>query len=270
MPKIVYNNNEITDIHYSGYTIIKAYGCDGQLVYDSGYVPPTPTGKKLTYVVGGSEYSFNCDGSGVLGSDEIRFDLIRHDLKASGVTDVEIGTCVNTINTDAFNRYTSLSSVTIPNSVTTIGSDVFYECYSLSSITIPSSVTSIGYGTFDGCKNLQSINIPNGITTISEDCYHDCYRMLEVTIPSSVTSIESSAFGIGDDGDASDRIEAIYALSNREVYIYATTPPTIGINTFDSTIIGIDATYKIYVPSESVEAYKTSWSQYANRIQAIP
>lgn len=263
-------NTNITKVYYSGFTISKIYACGGELVWSGDTpTPPTPTDNKLKYVVSGSEYTIVCNGDSTLEPDEVRFDLIRRGLKASAVTDVEIGTCVNTLAIDAFNRYTSLSSVTIPNSVTTIDANVFYECYSLSSITIPNTVASIGYQTFKVCKNLKSIIIPNGITTISEELCDDCCRLTSVTIPSSVTLIENSAFEIEESDNPQDDAAARSTLVNRQVYIYATVPPTIGVNVFESNIIGVSATYPIYVPNGSVEAYKTAWPQYALRIQAI-
>jgi len=45
--------------------------------------------------------------------------------------------------------------------------------------------------------------------------------------------------------------------------INATTPPTLGNSVFANT------NFPIYVPAGSVEAYKTAWSEYADRIQAI-
>ena len=77
--------------------------------------------------------------------------------------------------------------------------------------------------------------------------------LTSVTIPSGVTSIGVAAFN-GCRGLTS-------------VTVNATTPPTLGKYVFTST-----NNYPIYVPSESVNAYKaaTNWSTYASRIQAIP
>ena len=55
--------------------------------------------------------------------------------------------------------------------------------------------------------------------------------------------------------------------------IYATTPPTlvdtlVGGSGIPSTIPSTIST--IYVPSSSVNAYKSAWFRYSDKIQAIP
>lgn len=48
----------------------------------------------------------------------------------------------------------------------------------------------------------------------------------------------------------------------------ATTPPTLsGAN---NSLGATNYTFPIYVPAESVDTYKTKFSKYASRIQAIP
>jgi len=49
------------------------------------------------------------------------------------------------------------------------------------------------------------------------------------------------------------------------VTVNATTPPTLGSSAFNGTA----AALKIYVPAESVDDYKTAWSAYADKIEAI-
>ena len=46
------------------------------------------------------------------------------------------------------------------------------------------------------------------------------------------------------------------------MYCKSTTPPTLGTGAFDTNA----PSRKIYVPSESVDAYKTNWSAYADAI----
>jgi hypothetical protein len=50
------------------------------------------------------------------------------------------------------------------------------------------------------------------------------------------------------------------------VYIFAPSLTTYGSNAFQNTPAGL----KIYVPSASVDTYKTKWSTYADKIQALP
>ena len=120
------------------------------------------------------------------------------------------------------------TSVTIGNSVTTIGDYAFYNCSSLTSVTIPDSVTEIGDSAFSGCSSLTSVTIGDSVTTIGYTAFYDC---------SSLTS----------------------------VYCKATTPPAVsGAIVFYNNA----SDRKIYVPMESVKAYKSAegWSDYADDI----
>ena len=178
-------------------------------------------------------------------------------LSGAKFTKLTIGDSVTTIVDRAFDGCESLTSVTIPDSVTMIGEGVFYGCSSLTSITIPNSVTSIGKMAFDGCSSLTSVTIPDSVTTIGDHVFSGCRSLTSVTIPDSVTTIGNSAF------------EGCSGLTS--VYCKAITPPVVTLDYYGHW----DAFYdnasgrKIYVPMESVEAYKTAegWWEYASSIE---
>ena len=204
----------------------------------------------------------------------------------SSLTSITLGSGVTSIGTSAFNGCKSLTSIKvdsnntvydsrnncnaiietstntliqgcnnsiIPNSVTRIGESAFNGRSSLSSISIPDSVTSIGANAFYNCIGLTSVNIPTGVTSIANYAFYRCAGLTSITIPSGVTSISSYAF------------EDCSGLTS--VTIYAIAPPSLGTGTFDNNASG----RKFYVPSESVNTYKSSeyWSGYASDILPI-
>lgn len=117
-----------------------------------------------------------------------------------------------------------------------------------------SDPTSICDGAFGECHEMKSVIIPNGVTNIGGGAFGSAYGLESVMIPSSVTYIGDMAFD--EDGN----------LIN--VTIFNPIPPTLeGFMVFNY-VPG-----PIYVPSGSVNAYKTAseyWIYLAEKIQAIP
>ena len=173
------------------------------------------------------------------------------------------------------------------NDPTSIGNYTFDSCYKLTSVTIGNSVTSIGSQAFPLCNLLTEINvgennstyssidgvvfnksqtelvlcptgkqgaytIPNSVTSIGSEAFSNRSVLTSVTIGNSVTSIGNYAFS------------GCWNLTS--IVIEATTPPVLGNGAFSST-----DDCPIYVPSESVDAYKAAsgWSDYASRIRPI-
>ena len=168
----------------------------------------------------------------------------------SNLTSITIPEGVTSIGEHAFYKCSNLTSITIPEGVTSIGSSAFASCSSLTSITIPEGVTSIEYGAFSGCSSLTNITIPEGVTSIGEWAFSGCSSFTSIIIPEGVISIGGSAF--------------FYCPSLESVYCKAIVPPVVGGEVFSINASGRE----IYVPMESVEAYKSAdgWKNYADSI----
>jgi len=141
----------------------------------------------------------------------------------------------------------------IPYGITSIGWQAFWHC-NLGNVIIPDSVTSIGYNAFYRCSGLTSCTIGSGVTSIGNNAFAACRNLTSCTIGSSVANIEYSAFE--------------YCSGLTSITCLATTPPSLGADVFRQT----NGYFAIYVPCESVDAYKSAsgWSAYADRILCVP
>lgn len=137
----------------------------------------------------------------------------------------------------------------IPNSVKRIGNGAFAGLSGMTTMTIPSSVESIGQYAFSACYSLYTIRIPDGVKTIERSAFDSNTGATAATIGSSVESIGPYAFN------------NCRALD--EIRIKAETPPTITATSFNQT-----NNCHIYVPSISLEDYKSAWPTLADRIEA--
>lgn len=172
------------------------------------------------------------------------------------VTAITVGDCVTEIDQYTFN-IGFLSSITLSNSITTIGENAFSGA-KIQTIDLPDGLTTIESGLFQSCIKLTSISIPSGVTSIGNYAFSSCSGLTSIDIPSGVTNIGDYAFR-----DCS-------GLTS--VTVNATTPPTLRIFSSSSYAFSNTNNCPIYVPSDSVDTYKTTrgWSSYASRIQAIP
>lgn len=115
------------------------------------------------------------------------------------------------------------------------------ECDSTSAITQYEIASGAG---------LISVLIGDCVTNIDNNAFVYKSALSTVTIGSGVTRIGNYAF--------------YSCTSLASITINAETPPSLG-----SYALNYTNDCPIYVPSESVAAYQSSWSAYSSRIQAI-
>lgn len=101
---------------------------------------------------------------------------------------------VTSLNSYAFQNFSSLKRITLPNSLRTIGSYAFENCSSLTEIVIPEGVTTIDSYAFRGCTSLKKITLPSTLTSINTNAFQNCSALEAVTIPSGVTGIGQQLF----------------------------------------------------------------------------
>ena len=149
-----------------------------------------------------------------------------------------------------------------PDSVTSIGNSALRNSGYNGNLVIGDKVTRIEGEAFAYMGNIQSIQIGNSVTYIGSSAFR-CFgtdSRPELELPASLTSV-------GVD---------VFTCSLTKLTIHAVVPPTSW-----GTILCVEDVvddenpiepYPIYVPAQSVEAYKTDqyWGAYAERIQAIP
>ena len=212
------NQNDWKIVHYQGHDIKAAYSNLGkvwekQTSFDGKW--------KATYS-GGTTSTAECDSTSAITENEI--NMIN-------LLEVEIGSCVQTIDNYAFLSGTSLSSVTIQDSVTTISGGSFEDCYSLSTVEIPDSVTRIGDRAFHNCSGLTTVTIGSGITKIMDFAFEDCTSLQSITINAATPPV------LGSNG-------VFYDTNDCPIYVPAASVETYKTNWY--------------------------WATYASRILAIP
>lgn len=122
---------------------------------------------------------------------------------------------------------------------------------SVRKIILPEVVTSISAYFCYYASSLEEMIFPEGITTIGNYATYQCRTIKKIVLPSTLTSLGNYAF-----------TGCAYLI---DIYVYAKTPPTLGgTGCFSQT----NSYFKIHVPADSLEAYKTAtnWSAQASKM----
>ena len=139
----------------------------------------------------------------------------------------------------------------IPSTLTSLKSAFMGFRSIVNTPVIPSSVTNMN-NTFQGCSSLVNAkDIPSGVTNM-DFTFSNCTSLVKApTIPSGVIRIGYTFQG---------------CRSLKELTLLHTTPPT-----YTTTLKGCSSLETIYVPDESVDAFKTAtgWSEFADKIKPL-
>lgn len=168
------------------------------------------------------------DNAKYLGNENNPYFILMN-TTSKDITSCIIHPDTKMIDNYAFQKHSSLTSVTIPDSVTSIGEYAFSDCDSLIDITFGAGVANIGECAIQCCDSLTGIwvaednpnyssdsygvlfnkdkteliyapsvlmdyVIPNGVTYIHLMAFYDCKSLKNVTIPDSLTGIGNAAF----------------------------------------------------------------------------
>lgn len=194
----------------------------------------------------------------------------------------------------------NITSLTIPKSVKYLGESCFQITKNLETLSfeegsqitqipgwafnwskaivnIPASVTSIGDYAFYAYNSYRTtkahIVIPDNVETIEKYAFYQAINIESITLGAKVSNVSSMALGGIKKETKNTKNEDVPSDEQTNLkYIYSKnpTPPTLDNDTFKNT--NIDELEAIFVPAESVDDYKTAdtWSQYADKIQAMP
>lgn len=209
----------------------------------------------------GNTYNTDCNNSSTLTKEEVLAN-VQYMWR---IREIEIGSCVETIDKNAFNGNSSITKFIMNDSVKTLkNSSCILHANSTSpepnNFKISSGLTIVETNGLNGYFVINTLNLPN-LESVGDYFLWGSYNIVNLEIGDKITSIGNSFLSM-------DSFSTTYWGKLKSVTIKAIIPPTLGTYAF----YGAFATNGvIYVPSESVEAYKTAtnWSAFADKIQPI-
>ena len=286
---------------FTGGNPVKAIYTYGEKVWPTS--GPEPTEYYIKWTPSTAEGQFNVDGTtydlstfggiyywstGVINSSAFQNNKsiqsietnatsigIRAFMSCSSLSQVSLPVC-EYVGDDAFDGCSSLSQISLAV-CSYIGGGAFIECYSLTQVSLP-VCSYIGGAAFAYCDSLLRVNLPMCIS-VWGTAFEYCTSLTQVSLP-MCELIGARAFEYCSSLSQVNLPMCSYMDAAVFRYCSSLSRITIGYssvcslyspNIFDGTKI-TSSTGSIYVPASFVNAYKsaTNWSQYSNRIFAIP
>lgn len=171
--------------------------------------------------------------------------------KCRNLTSISIPSTVTRIEEYGVSS-TGLLSLVIPESITYIGNCAFVGCDSIRVLTIGSAVETLYWNAFCGNRSLRTLYFNatncNYAGTSNWSAFRDCPNLSTVYVGENVNQLPSYIF------------TECSQLTN--MYIYSTTPPSLGNNVFSGTSANINMVVR--VPCQSLSSYQNSWGNSYN------
>lgn len=158
---------------------------------------------------------------------------------------VDIPSSVSVISFQAFMTCSKITIVEMPEGIYAILSRAFAKS-GLTEINVPNTVQVWGGDVCSDCTELEKAIFSANVKVIESNSFKRCGKLKTVYIGENVTSISYDAFAFDD------QITAIYSANP--------VPPEVRYG----GLAAVPRTATVYVPMESVEAYKTAevWKEF--------
>ena len=170
---------------------------------------------------------------------------------------------VNDVGAWKASEMTSLEEINIPDNVTYIREGLFSDLFDLKRVVIGSNVTSIEARAFQGCQGITSITLPENLESIGSFVLWNT-GITELIIPDKVQTlytgnVPSSVISLTIGCSVTNLKEDVWTTRDLSVvYCKPTTPP----DNLKLLFYEIDRDMTVYVPTNSIDAYRTILDQY--------
>ena len=119
--------------------------------------------------------------------------LVRY-LSLPSLTNIVIGSTVESLPDRAFSGYKYLENVTFENGLLVLPNECFKNCTGLKSITLPDSMMSVGKSAFENCYNIKSVTFSKNLNTIADSAFKGCSSIENLSFNKNLREIGNNAF----------------------------------------------------------------------------
>lgn len=297
---VVYQSDNVIIYTTTDKKVLKPYN---EAAFSSAIVSNTYIGdvgiitfeKPLTFI-GGAAFYYQSKLQSIIIPETVSTIGEKSFQYCTGLLSVKLPQSLTLIKYKAFYWCRSLAALVFPDNVQEIGDEAFAYCYKAfenNTLTLPKKLQTISRGAFKDCNLLnviwnenlnyigstafcnndfEEISIPGNVATIDHHCFETCRLLKKVEFQEGITKVDGYCFlycvKLSKVILPSTITELGYIFpqcySLKDVYVKAMIPPVLSSDVFGSVNLN---QLSIWVPRESVEAYKEKWNTYKDNIK---